>query len=289
MEVVGQLRQAVRAQAAGFVESTRCTFNALNLAQNAFSSLTNQMRAPEEDRFERLVLEGVSASNRKWLASEPAVGQLAQLTPLIMDMRMVRDRLRSYPAGVARDQIPKELLNSATGQHRALSSAYALWQAGQASDEDVLKQLARLLYLVRSNIAHGDKSDDPSDLRRWLRDRDVCGVALPAAAAVVEGLLNFPSQRLIADEGLRRGDQSPLRILDGEWSRAYLNGSMDASGLHWQTHAPSIPVSVFSSSELKKWWAPLDEFYGASARRLPAPVRSTTGTAVVAQVYEPQP
>lgn len=287
-EIVRQLRQAVRAQATGLVGSTHCFFNALNLAQNALAGITSQMQTSEVVRFERLLVDGISLAHREWLAREPAVEYLARFTPLIMDMRMVRDRMPGYPAGATREQIPKELVNAATGQHRALAATHRAWQAGEVSGDDVLRQLARLLYLVRSNIAHGEKTDDPSDLERWIRDRNVCGVALPAAVAVIEGLFAFPSEHLITTGPYQRWPLSPLRKLSGEWSRAYMNGYINAAGFRWQTHAPPVEVSVFTCAELRNWWAPLDELYGPSVLRLPTPVRSKGGAAFVAQVYEPQ-
>lgn len=288
MEIVRQLRQAVRARATGFVESTNCTFHALNLAQNALAALSGWMQTSEVARFERLVLSGIPATHREWLVGEPAVGQLAGLTPMIMDMRMVRNRMPGYPAGATREQIPKELVNAATGLHRALATTYGAWQAGHAPGDDVLRQLARLLHLVRSNIAHGGKPDDPSDLRRWTRDRDVCGVVLPTLWAVIEGLFAFPSERLITDNR-SSATVSSLQMVRGQWSRAYVNGYVELAGFRWQTDAPLVEVSLFSSADLKKWWPPLDELHGAAVLRLPTPIRSKGGAALVAQVYELQP
>jgi hypothetical protein len=71
--------------------------------------------------------------------------------------------------------------SKASEVHHKLVNAYGeLERAGNTEvEERVLRRAAELLYIVRSNISHGEKTPYGPDLAKKEWDESVCAVAIP--------------------------------------------------------------------------------------------------------------
>jgi gamma-glutamylcyclotransferase (GGCT)/AIG2-like uncharacterized protein YtfP len=147
-----------------------------------------------------------------------------------------------------------------------------------------------LLYVVRSNIAHGEKTPYGPDLAKTKRDEQVSTVVVPVQLMLFDMLLDYPNQKLFTYGTLAPGKPNHriLSGLEGKWERCTTSGQLiEVSGLtmlRWQPSGPTIEGQLFVSSDLAKQWAQLDEFEGASYKRRMISVVTNTGTSV-ANVY----
>jgi gamma-glutamylcyclotransferase (GGCT)/AIG2-like uncharacterized protein YtfP len=174
-----------------------------------------------------------------------------------------------------------------------LRNAYhALFEQNpNATSDGVLKKLAEFLFVVRSNIAHGEKTPYGPDLARGRRDEDVSRVVTPVQQVIVDLLLDQPSQKLVAYGTLRPGgpNEEILKDLVGDWQPRLLRGRIREEGslsfFHWDPHAGPIEAMLLTAPKLGERWERLDHFEGARYKRhlVPAEVK---GIWLVANVFE---
>ena len=99
------------------------------------------------------------------------------------------------------------MIGKASEEHRRLKTAYGdlFSQRTPEVGDRVVKRAAEVLYIVRSNIAHGEKTPYGPDLEKTRRDEQVCSVVVPLQFLLIEMLLDFPSHKLFAYGTLRPG------------------------------------------------------------------------------------
>ena len=97
------------------------------------------------------------------LLEAPATRNLVALSPPVMNHDVLKKR--GY---VPKQEISESLQREATEEHRKTQKALTDFDA-QRSDEvadRALKRLAEVLYVIRSNIAHGEKTPYGPDLEK---------------------------------------------------------------------------------------------------------------------------
>ncbi len=136
-------------------------------------------------------------------------------------------------------------------------------------EERILKRTADLLYVVRSNLAHGEKTAFGPDLTKRERDEAVCRIIVPVQALLVDLLLDCPSTKLVVYGTLAPGEanQSLMSEMNGSWSSCVVNGKRGtlASGLatfSWSPYEAEHDLQVFESPELSEHWNRLEAFEG---------------------------
>jgi gamma-glutamylcyclotransferase (GGCT)/AIG2-like uncharacterized protein YtfP len=123
-------------------------------------------------------------------------------------------------------------------------------------------------------------------------DRAVQGVGLPSLWDVVDGLFNYPVNRLAIYGTLRRGEPNH-RIIEhiaGEWIDGFVRGRIEE---HYgflffagDDRGGMVPVEVLSSSELSGSLERIDRFEGVWYRRTLIPVYDSTGSILfIANIY----
>jgi hypothetical protein len=60
------------------------------------------------------------------------------------------------------------------------------------NQERVMKRLAELLYVVRSNNAHGEKTPYGPDIEKLKQDEMVCSIIIPIQLALLMLILDRP-------------------------------------------------------------------------------------------------
>jgi gamma-glutamylcyclotransferase (GGCT)/AIG2-like uncharacterized protein YtfP len=234
-----------------------------------------------------MVLNGLQSEARRALLDSRELRSFVGLQPQIMDHDTLRRR--RYRPDVP---IPPELVRKASEKHRKLVRAYRELENGANRDAEVpvLKWTADLLYIVRSNIAHGEKTPHGPDVIKRDRDAQVCLVVTPLQVLLFDLLLDWPSRKLVAYGTLAPGQVNHELLADipGEWQDCEVRGSISLrSGLpalSWTPSGPEVRTQLLTSSELPKRWPLIDTFEGKGYKRRLLPTRTPTGIAI-AYVY----
>ena len=151
---------------------------ALNKTWNAFfqhrrnAGTLNEKEKENEAKGQRsdnqssqaLMLHGLSDQQSSDFCGRESVRRFAEFTPHIMNHDTLL-KLRYDPFNITGDVRKK-----ASDEHRHLSNGFARWSKA-ANDpslkEALLKKIAQLTYVVRSNIAHSEKTPQGPDLKVW--------------------------------------------------------------------------------------------------------------------------
>jgi len=144
------------------------TLQSLNLLWNLKSRLDNELGRSDSQGFRALLL-AIPTARQEELCRSTGIQALAAFAPQILN----QDRLRGSSVYRPGQPLTPELRNQASREHRQFKEAVDSWNSVQSGDnkEAVLKKFAALLYVVRSNIAHGEKTIHGPDLTKAQRDR----------------------------------------------------------------------------------------------------------------------
>jgi gamma-glutamylcyclotransferase (GGCT)/AIG2-like uncharacterized protein YtfP len=194
------------------------------------------------------------------------------------------------------DYVPHDIdsahRNKASDEHRQLHSAWERFHEGAdgSSAEQVVKKVAQLLYVIRNNIAHGEKTMHGPDKQKIERDRLVAVDASAVLDMVLDELLDRPSTRLAVYGSLRPGEpnHSEIASVEGTWTAGSISGivtdRMGFPSLSWQTSGDNIELDVLKSDQLLEHWARIDEFEGSGYIRSLVSVNGDDGL-IVANGY----
>jgi gamma-glutamylcyclotransferase (GGCT)/AIG2-like uncharacterized protein YtfP len=150
--------------------------------------------------------------------------------------------------------------------------------------------MADLLYVIRSNIAHGEKTPFGPDREKSARDKIVCRATVPVQEEILDELLDHPSQRLVVYGTLRpeAPNASMMEINEAKWLDCTIRGSIaERSGLRFfraNVSGEVHQVRCVLSHELPRQWDRLDAFEGSSYCRWLIPIAVGTDT-TIANVY----
>ncbi len=115
-----------------------------------------------------------------------AVSRLADLSPPVLDHHRLKKH--GYRPGAT---LEDKLLKKATEQHQELRRALTVFKctADETTSRKGMKRLAEFLFVVRSNIAHGEKTPYGTDLEKTRRDEEVSAAARSVLALLQRTLL----------------------------------------------------------------------------------------------------
>ncbi len=272
---------------ASIVEVSRHLFDALNKIQTEWGSHQDLEGMGEIKRFQTMIKEGLEPKVRNEFLESDELRNFVFFEPPIMNHEILR-RYRYRPDV----DIEPTLLKRASEEHHKLVIAYNdfLSQKDEQIEHRVLNRTSELLYIVRSNIAHGEKTPYGPDLKKKDRDKQVCNVVVPLQCLLIDFLLNFPNHKLITYGTLAPGMPNHYIISDlqGNWEKCWINGYIDdVHGLpvfHWDTSRPLIEMQLFVSPGLSKKWSLIDKFEGSSYKRRLITAKTNTGI-TVAYIY----
>jgi hypothetical protein len=203
-------------------------FHALNKLWNGFTQHKGEPGRADTPAFISL-LQSVSEDSRPILLKSTALKSLVDLTPEVLDHFVLKSR--GYRPG---QQITPDLRRDATEKHRKLRTAHGGFLAGKpdSTADSVLKKLAEFLFVVRSNIAHGEKTPYGPDLDKARRDEEVAALVVPVQEVIIDLLFDRPSQRLVAYGTLRPGgpNEEMLKEFGGDWQRCWVHGTITERG-----------------------------------------------------------
>jgi hypothetical protein len=250
----------------------------------------NEARGQRSDNqsFQELMLHGLSDQQSSEFCGKETVRRFAEFTPRIMNHDTLL-RLQYDPFNVTEDVRKK-----ASDEHRQLSNAFGRFLKAPndlALKEALLKKVAQLIYIVRSNIAHSEKTPQGPDLEKLERDRLVSEITESVIEDVFDILFDEPSQRLAVYGSLAPDGANACQLagLDGQWHDGTAKGIIEERDgfleFQWTLRGRSIPVSVLSAPHLEAQFDRLDRFEGPRYRRILVPILAD-GRISVCNIYE---
>lgn len=264
------------------IDVARILFDGLNKLQTEWFMSQGDQQLGEVKAFQTMILHGLSSEARNILLESAELQSLVALNPKIMNHDILRRG--GYRPDVV---IEAKLAREAAEVHRKLENAYrCLHETSEEVRERVGKRIAELLYIVRSNIAHGEKTPYGPDLKKRERDERVCACVVPLQVLLFDMLLGHPSKKLISYGTLAPGqpNHSLISDLTGEWEECVIQGTMNRenglSRFSWNPRGAEQTASLFTSDALARNWDRIDRFEGKGYRRHLIPAKTQAGIAI---------
>ncbi len=295
-DMLGYVRHILRhvnsaRTASGYGNITVCRnlFDALNQAWTAFSDYQERRGEPDNQSFRRLLSEGMPDNHVREFLQSRELQDLVEFEPHIMNHDVLRRR--GYRPS---QEIDPRLRRDASEAHRKLANAYKRHRRPFPDDAitPLVKKTAALLYVVRSNIAHGEKAalGNPGS-EEAKRDDEVSRKMIPIQSKLLDLIFDRPSQKLVVYGMLAPGapGEYVLKGMEGAWQRCKIVGEIIVrEGLKYFRSYPGtdeIDCYLFSSDHLPERWSNLDAFEGNNYNRVLIPAKIANRW-VVANVYE---
>ena len=245
----------------------------------------------DNQSFQEFVLHGIDNERLLDFCESESLLRLAELSPQIMNHNILLNQ-KYDPLNIT-DDVRKK----ASAQHQKLLNAFKRFTKtpnDQSLREALLKKTATLVYNVRSNIAHSEKTPHGPDRSKSERDRIVSEVTATVIEDMLDNFFERPSNRLAVYGTLIPSgpNASELAGLDGEWLDGTVSGKLeDRDGFlefHWSLQGTEVPVKIFSGDGLSERLDRLDQFEGPRYRRILVPVLIER-TVHVSNIYEGMP
>lgn len=232
----------------------------------------------------------VPDDDQQMLATDERLQPLRDLTPLVRDQNVLNAHEYNPYTPLA-----PTLELEATDLHRRFNASFDKIRQGGNSEAraTLLRRLSELLWIIRCNLVHGEKTRFGPDFAKLERDKTVCEAAGHAFEAVFDAVLDRPHDRLAAYGTLRTGKPGRAimpNVPDGVAGVVHGYIAVD-SGLPYLTPglwrvAPEVEVEVFEAASLRTTWNVIDKYEGPSYKRCHILARLETGQFIVAQTYK---
>lgn len=268
-------------------EFCRCLFYALNRTWTAFNDFQKEFGRSDVKSLTNLLIKGIPDKYIEEFLKSQELQNFVGFRPSIMNHDTLRRR--GYRPDI---EIEPRLVIEATEEHRQLVNAYESYKESPSTDtkEKLLKKTAQLLYIVRSNIAHGEKTPYGPDWKKVERDEKVSGVVKPVLLKLLGLIFDKPDQKLVVYATLAPGapNESILEEIKGFWQQCEIKGKIVSyKGLKyfkWNPHGAEINVKMFVSEFLPDKLPNTDAFEGSSYHRILIPVK-LENYLVIANIY----
>jgi hypothetical protein len=215
----------------------------LNRLQNEWLFGQSDRSLGEVDQFQRMMLSEVQGERKQEFLSSSALASLVRLDPMVLNQKRLIDG--GYTPGT---ELSADLQKSATKVHKKLRSAFS---SVEAKGDRVVELAAELIYIVRSNIAHGEKTPFGDDIAKSARDESVCSATVPVQWLLTDILLNSPTNRLLVYGSLAPGENNHAIVanLQGSWQDCVVRGTLrEKQGLReliWNPTGGEVPAKTF--------------------------------------------
>ena len=254
--------------------------DALNRAWNARARLSPDERPESDWPLLKALITDLPEEEGRTLLRSPELRELASVDPPILNHRKLLGR--GFLGSV--DEIPDDVRREAAEAHLKLRRRLeGLPEApGEEERRSALARVADLLYVIRSNLQHGEKFASPDPVR-VARDRLVSEKATHVLELFFDLLFARPSTSLVAYGSLAPGGayHAELDGAGGEWIPAVVRGRLSHGPFPALTPVPAgseISVELLRGAYgLPERWSRLDELEGASYQRVLVPAETQQG------------
>lgn len=247
-------------------------FDALNKCWQQYIILSPPKEEPGDIKsLTHLLLEGLDREQKRAIVISAELKALAVFEPRVMN----HDTLRKKNYDPL--NIPEKLKIEAQDEHKQLFNSFSRFIVDTTKDEliePLIKKTAQLLYVIRSNLKHGEKTFKGPDLNKSERDRSVCNLTKPLLNLIFEYIFGFPNKKLAVYGTLLPGKPNHQIIADlkGEWVNGNIRGRIEVrdnlSVFFWDLNAELLKIQIFLSEQLPNEYDRLDKFEGALYNRI---------------------
>jgi gamma-glutamylcyclotransferase (GGCT)/AIG2-like uncharacterized protein YtfP len=262
--------------------------DALNRAWNARAQLESGPRPDSDRALLKALICSLPADDELALLRSGQLRDLAMIDPPILNHRKLLDR---NFLGSAAD-IPDPVRREASEAHRRLLDALDDLpdETTSARIGGALVRMADLLYVIRSNLQHGEKfaSTDPA---RIARDRVIAEKAAAVFELFFDLLFARPSTALAVYGSLAPGGvhHDQLDSIVGEWMQGAVRGRFRDGPFPRLDPTPAAgEVSVqllWNADGLPDLWSQWDTLEGNDYRRVLVAVETGGAGLVIANLY----
>lgn len=265
-----EARRLTVSTASSGLSAASALFRGLNKLMSALRVVLPRDTDHESDTSAlRRLLRQMPNEDQEWLLDRPSVRHLASLTPPIEDHGVLRNFLLSEP-------IPNEDQARARASHEALARRFERWvgQPNSRNRRGALDALADVLWTIRSNLMHGEKTPVGPDPMRSERNRLVGSAAHDVLEDLMDAVLQHPSRRLVVYGTLVPGGSNHEMVahVQGQWRQVVIGGQLGTvegvPAFRRLSDGPAQPVELLESDDLVDLWPALDEFEGLRYRRI---------------------
>ena len=244
-------------------------------------------RSGEIATFIELILSTLKEKECDILLKSKEFQNFVDFTPLILNQKILLRNDYNH-----KKEIETEIERKASEKHRKLQNSYNRYKDNKTiqNQKIVIKKMADLLFVVRSNITQREKTPFSSYLKKWECDEAVSHVVIPLQLRLFDMLLDYPSEKLIVclPSGSKDAYQKILSDLQGTWQKCIINGSIikirDRLVFYPDISDEDTDAQLFTSSRLPKKWKSLDQGGSIFERHL-ITGKLQKGQLVVANIY----
>ena len=285
-EAVSHFNHAIELTESNYskVDVARSMFDGLNKIQTEWHRNQADRELGQVKAFQTMIIDGLPSDEAKnEFIGTAEVQNLVTLDPKIMSHNILNRR--GYKPNLP---IEPQLGKEAAGIHQNLENAYNRFvrEGNEEEKGQVIKRVAELLYIVRSNLAHGEKTPSGPDLIKRQRDEQVCNSIIPLLELLIDILLGRPSKKLVSYGTLspEQPNHQQLADLKGDWEECVIRGSINQDeGLlifSWNPRGVDIKASLFFSEDLPNNWERINRFEGSRYRHRLVPTETQAGIVV---------
>jgi|SaaInlV_200m_DNA_2_1039689.scaffolds.fasta_scaffold26052_2 gamma-glutamylcyclotransferase (GGCT)/AIG2-like uncharacterized protein YtfP len=258
------------------VDKTKSYFDALNKLWNSFNKLiqnNSDGRVKDSSLFKQLILKILSDKEKMDLCKSRELLKIIKLSPKVMN----HDTLRNL--GYNPDDISAEIEIKSQSEHTELENEFRRYKSPGIKPTALIKKLCRFLYVVRSNLMHGEKTPFGPDTKKVERDKSVCNAVIPILELLFEYLCDYPSNYLCIYGTLapEKVNNDVLKNISGSWLDCKIKGDIfEKNGLpffNWNLTSTPIKAQLFTSEELRKYQNKIDNFEGKLYNRILIPTQ----------------
>lgn len=258
------------------VDRTKYYFDALNKLWNSFNTLINNNSdemVSDSSLFKKLIITALSDEEKENLSKSKELNNIIKLTPKVMN----HDTLRNFNYNP--DKISAEIKLKSQAEHNELECEYKRFIRSKIKPTTLIKKLCRFLYVVRSNLMHGEKTPHGPDTKKVERDKNVCNAIIPILELLFQYIFDYPSNHLCVYGTLapEKTNNDLLNNISGEWNDCIIKGDITLKdGLpffNWNLTSTPIEVKLFVSKDLSNYQNRIDNFEGKSYKRILIPTQ----------------
>lgn len=265
-------------------------FKALNKLQTAWinDDANLQRKSQSESKnFIQLIDNSFLGQNRSDILTKKELLDLIELSPPILNHRILRD------ADYDPMNINPVLEKDASAVHLELKEYLMKYRIEKKPNfqNEIIRKSGNLLYIIRSNIAHGEKTPKGPDMKKIERDIAVSKVTVPLLLYLFQTIIGEPDHYLISYGTLAPSNINHRIILNlkGNWIKCKINGRIqDIHGLpvfNWSIDETSIDADLFHSKDLPKNWINIDKFEGSLYKRRLIPAKLDDNNFIIGNIY----
>ena len=233
------------------------------------------------DKIAETINSLLSIEQKEGILQSDHVKNLINIKPEIMDDNVLKKERYKI------ETISDELQQRACKKH----STFIQMMKGKNNNDNKIISLAKLLYLVRSNIAHTGKTETGFNLEKIKRDSEISKTTNKILANINNEILEEPNNKILFYGLLKDGSESNKTILEnigGKSKKVKIYGEIiEHGGLkNYQHSQEEIEVDLFISENLQNILSLIDEYERRGQyKRVYIPYKDTNGDVKIANIY----